>query len=655
MATIVKEYEMRVNTDDAQENVKDLNKDIKKTGSDLSGVTDAADKATGGMISGFKGALGAIKKVLLGFKTMRGAIIATGIGALVIVVTSLAAAFAGSEEGQNKFAKIMTVIGALTGNLIDLLADFGETIIKIFENPKESAVAFGKLLKDQIVNRVEGILELIPALGKALKLVFQGEFTEAANVASNNFGKILLGVEDTVGMTEKAINASKRFTEEQIKEGKAAAEVADMRAKADKIERALVVDRSKLESEIALLRLKSRQEEEFSAAERKQALLDAQVLEDSLLDKETEFLELRRDAQIAENTFSRSNKENLTKEAEAIAAVNRQQAARANTARQVQREVNTISKQIEAEDNKIIAAKKRKDAEDAKKEIELEKALADLKIKMRDAEAVTKQEKRDLELIKLQEHYDALILQAEENNVNTDSLKEARDESLKVKQDTFIKEDLDATEAANKIKIDEAKKTADEEIRIAQLVVDQKKALQESNLNNISQGFALLGQIAGKNKAIQAAAIIGESAVGIARTVIAAQAGNAAATAQGVALAVPTLGASVASAAALVTSNNISAGISIAANIAATMKALGGLGEGGSLPSPPKLNSSSVTRPSLGQGGSPNFNIVGQTGTNQLADAIGGQNQKPVKAFVVAADVTSGQSLERNIIEGASL
>ena len=34
-----------------------------------------------------------------------------------------------------------------------------------------------------------------------------------------------------------------------------------MRAKADKIERNLIVDRSKLESEIALLRLKSREEE----------------------------------------------------------------------------------------------------------------------------------------------------------------------------------------------------------------------------------------------------------------------------------------------------------------------------------------------------------------------------------------------------------
>ena len=37
----------------------------------------------------------------------------------------------------------------------------------------------------------------------------------------------------------------------------------------------------------------------------------------------------------------------------------------------------------------------------------------------------------------------------------------------------------------------------------------------------------------------------------------------------------------------------------------------------------------------------PAFNIVGSTGTNQLADAIGGTTQKPVRAYVVASDVST--------------
>ena len=51
----------------------------------------------------------------------------------------------------------------------------------------------------------------------------------------------------------------------------------------------------------------------------------------------------------------------------------------------------------------------------------------------------------------------------------------------------------------------------------------------------------------------------------------------------------------------------------------------------------------------------PAFNIVGASGTNQLAEAIGGQSQQPVKAFVVSNDVSTAQELDRNIVKGASL
>ena len=66
---------------------------------------------------------------------------------------------------------------------------------------------------------------------------------------------------------------------------------------------------------------------------------------------------------------------------------------------------------------------------------------------------------------------------------------------------------------------------------------------------------------------------------------------------------------------------------------------------------------------SVGGGGSvpampsapPAFNVVGQGGTSQLADAIGGQANQPVRAYVVSNDVTTAQGLERNIVEGATI
>ena len=61
----------------------------------------------------------------------------------------------------------------------------------------------------------------------------------------------------------------------------------------------------------------------------------------------------------------------------------------------------------------------------------------------------------------------------------------------------------------------------------------------------------------------------------------------------------------------------------------------------------------SIVEPSAPQ--APAFNVVGASGESQLADAIGGQTQKPTRAFVVSNDVTTAQELDRNIIEGASI
>ena len=51
----------------------------------------------------------------------------------------------------------------------------------------------------------------------------------------------------------------------------------------------------------------------------------------------------------------------------------------------------------------------------------------------------------------------------------------------------------------------------------------------------------------------------------------------------------------------------------------------------------------------------PDFNIVGQSETNQLAQTIADEDEQPTRAYVVAEDVRTANELDRNIIEGASL
>ena len=618
---------LNIDTKNGQKNVNDLekavegvNKEVQETSASTQQMSGTLDKVTGGAVSKFNAFKGSLKGVIGGFKTLRGAIISTGIGALVIAVTSLIAAFKSSEEGQNKFAKLTTVIGAAVGNVVDLIADLGEGIISVFENPKQAILDFKDLIVENITNRFNAILDTVGYLGKGIKALFKGELDEAlanAKKAGSSLVDSFTGVENTI---DKATEATKGFIEEQKRELGQAAAVADMRAKADKIERQLIVDRSKLESKIANLRLKSRQEEEFSAEERKQALLDAQKLEEELLDKETQFLELRRDAQILENTFSRSNKENLTKEAEAIAAVNRQQAARANAARQVQREVNTISKQIEAE-NKRITNEEKAEA----------KALADFKKTLRDAEAVSEQEKRDLELIKIQEHYDNLIAQAEANNIKTDELEAARDEAKRLKQEEFDKKDAERNKkiAEETIALEQQKtaakqKALDDAISLAGAETGVGKALLI-----VKQGLAL------KEMIMEAKKTLTFSKLAVAKSTVASAEGTAQTAKIGFPQNIPMLIGYAAQAAGII--GAIKSATSSASSVASSF----GGGGGASTPA-------AASQP-------PSFNVVGATETSQLAEAVGSQTQQPVQAYVVSNDVTTAQSLENNIVEGATL
>ena len=589
---------------DLEKGIDGVNKEVKQTAASTEAIGGTLDQVTGGAVTKFTNFKKTLTGVTGGFKTMRLAIISTGLGALVVVIGSLIAAFKGSEEGQNKFAKIMSVIGALTGNLVDLLADFGEGIINAFENPKQAITDFANLIKDNIVTRFEGLMNLIPNLGRAVEQLFKGNFKEAGKIAADINGQIFLGIESITDTVKNATNAVKEFTAEQIREGKAAAAVADMRAKADKIERNLIVQRSKLESEIAQLRLKSRQEEQFSAEERKQALLDAQKLEDSLLDKETEFLELRRDAQIQENTFSRSNKENLTKEAEAIAAVNRQVAARANAARQVQREVNTISKQIEAQ-NKADAAEEKaiqdkKIADEKLRTDAIGKIQEDFRQKQKDRDAETELEKINLE---------------EDKKISElDKLNASEEQKLEViKYYAGLRTDVEQKENDKKAELD--------------------KLRQKQTLGDAANTFSQISQLAGKDSKIGKALAIASATISGVEGVQ-----NAYSTAQKSPIttffpAYPVVQAALAGA--------------VAAKNIATIKSVNTSGGGGGGVSAPSGGGAAPAPPS--------FNVVGASETSVLGDAVASQTNEPVQAYVVSNDVTTAQSLENNIVEGATI
>jgi hypothetical protein len=325
-------------------------------------------------------------------------------------------------------------------------------------------------------------------------------------------------------------------------------------------------------------------------------------------------------------------------------------------------------KETAKKDNDDAAKDRAKDAAEKRKEAK-EQAAAEAKAKQEVIDKADADAKR-LELERQQEFDNSIQDIAEQNYLNT--LNDQQKEELAVQDKYFTLEtlagenkdalaeielakmnelndinlkyqDLDYKQKEEaRLKLAEAtKKATDKEIAEAKAVAEQKAAIQMQGLDTALQGVQLIKGLFEKQKGVQKAAVIAESAIGIAKMIIANKLANVAALATPQAVA-----SSGVAAAPVIAMNNISTGIGIAANIAATAKALRTLG-GGSPPSP----SSNLGGGGAGSVMSPNFNVVGNSGLNQL----GQLQQKPTKAYVVSGDMTTAQALDRNRIENATL
>ena len=604
MATVTKTYSLNVEVEDKE--IGQLNKNLEKTEEGIQGIEDAGDKMTGGLVSGFKAAKKGVTGMIAGLKTMKGAIIATGLGAFVVVVTSLVQAFTSTEEGQNQLAKGMAVLGAVVDVFTDRLAAFGRGLISLFTDPVETIKGMAQAIEDFVMKKVDEVIESLGFLGSAISKVFSGDFSGAMEDATKGVVGLVRATNPLVMVTEALVKGTKDLIVEITKEGKIAAQIADQRATAEKLDRQLLVDRAKANRDRADLLEKAVNKEKFTVTERIEFLKEAGKLEDEITAKEIQAAELRLNAQIAENALGDSNKEALEKEAQLKAELINLETAKLTKAKLVTSQISALNQQ-EAAEKKAITDKEKADKETAdQKAIDDAKTLFDLKKQIRDAEAVSEDERRALEIQKTIDHYDNLIALAKAQGLATENLVKAK------------------AAAVAKFSEDEAKV----EIKWADMSQKEKLGLAKDGLNNMA---TILGEesAAGKAAAIASATI---------STFESAQSSyNSLA---GIPIIGPVLGAAAAGAAI------VSGMAQVKAITSTKLPTLGGK-------TPPAVSGGSSSAPPLPK--PPSFNTVGASDTNQLASAIGQQEQQPVQAFVVSNDVTTAQSLERNIVSGATI
>ena len=339
-------------------------KDIKDIDISLKNIPEKAKeagKATGDISKG-------TSKAAKGFKALGKAVATTGIGLLVGALTALKTAFTSTEAGQNRFKKLMNAISVITGNLTDILAKLGNSIIAVFENPQEAMESFKEALKKNIETRINATIKMFGLLGSTIKKVFKGDFKGAmddAKGAASAYVDSVTGVEDSLKKATKAVG---EFVEETKKEIEQSNILSDLQAEIDRKERELLVARAERETEISALRLKARDEEKYTAEERQKFLEEAQALQNDIFKDEEDLAKKRLKIQKERNKMSGSTKEDLAKEAELEAEMIRLAKERDDTNRRLFTEQNALRKQTEAEKEEAVEAERQRIAEEIERE-----------------------------------------------------------------------------------------------------------------------------------------------------------------------------------------------------------------------------------------------------------------------------------------------
>jgi hypothetical protein len=203
-------------------------------------------------------------------------------------------------------------------------------------------------------------------------------------------------------------------------------------------------------------------------------------------------------------------------------------------------------------------------------------------------------------------------------------------------------------------------KRVEMQIALNDRLIEAEVNLQEAKRNALNAGLEMLSQFAGKNKALAIGILAIQKGLAVADVIVQASksiAGQKASTFAANMVARATLGPIAGEVVAAKNNAILLSGIAAtkigAATSIAQILATGIMSAKGT------LSGDGAGAPNAGGGASgataPSFNVVGDTGTNQLIGAVNQGKQQPVEAFVVAQNVTSAQSLNRNIVQAATL
>ena len=204
---------MAQNKEEIVLNVKSDIGDVVKQTEKLEGATKKGKK-------GFKGLGTAIKGVGTAIK-------AAGIGIIVALLAKLMEVFSSNQKVLDAFDTGMTALNIAFNDLFNFLSSnvgaFVGFFKDIFENPKQALEDFADMIKNNLIERFNSLLDTFGYVGSALGALFKGNFKEAgefAKMAGKEMVDVATGVDNsfdkTVETVTKAAGAITNYTKKVL-------------------------------------------------------------------------------------------------------------------------------------------------------------------------------------------------------------------------------------------------------------------------------------------------------------------------------------------------------------------------------------------------------------------------------------------------------
>ena len=369
-------------------------------------------------------------------KTMRGVLIATGLGALAVLLGSVAAYFASSEKAANRFKIIMAAIGQVVETIGNLFEDLGEVIVNAFTNPKKAFQDFSNSIKTYVTNQIDKVSNGVGLLGTALKQLFSGDFSKAFETAGKGLAQIGEGallLNPAVAVLAEMGKGAKNLSAELKVTVADAIKLQEATNKLAESDRALNVERANSRAKIKELQLAAA-DESLAIDVRIAKAKEAAAIEDALLVKRLKNGEEAVRIAKEEMRLTDDSAENKDKVAEAetnLAAIREESAGKQ---RRLLMQIQAIENQVQS---------KAKAAADERAKIEADALAEREKIAAQELKDFEEAQKAKLEL--LQQYND---LQLELADFLARSSNEILDNDLKNNADYWASKRIIAAKAA---------------------------------------------------------------------------------------------------------------------------------------------------------------------------------------------------------------